>query len=184
MFDNSTAGLEILTEDMELAQNAGFMHYITDGSVTLVNDFVIHHEAKEDTTAPKWSSTYNSSPTWPPDAPTPRVGIQEVQAEKGGVTIRWDIATDKNPVSYILYYQTAPFDFNADPDLTLAESMELSPELGDGYENGVGPNVYPNQATVSGLESGKTYYFLLRARDASENHNEDDNKIVKTCVPK
>ncbi|MBE5863238.1 MAG: hypothetical protein E7295_10365 [Lachnospiraceae bacterium] len=184
LFDKSTAGLDILMEDVTYAQDAGFMHYITDGSVTLVNDFVIHHESKEDSTAPVWNSTYNSSPVWPPEAPTPRVGIQEVQAEKGGVTIRWDIATDKNPVTYVLYYQTKPFDFDADPELTGAESIELIPEIGDGYENGVGPNIYPNQATVSGLESKKTYYFLLRARDASENHNEDDNQIVKTCVPK
>ena len=184
LFDNSTAGLEALMEDLTVAEESGFMHYITDGSVTLVNDFVIHHEPKEDLTAPVWTSTYNASVAWPPDAPEPRVGIQEIQAVKGGVTIRWDVAMDKNPVSYILYYQTKPFDFGGDPELSHAESVELLPGVGDGYENGVGPNVYPNQATVEGLTSGKTYYFLLRARDTSENHNEDDNTVVKTCVPK
>ena len=47
---DSTAGLEILTEDMNVAQEeAGLMHYITDGGVVLVNDFVIKHENKDDT---------------------------------------------------------------------------------------------------------------------------------------
>ena len=184
LFDDAAGGLDILMEDIAYAEEAGFMHYITDGSVTLTNDFVIHHETKDDVTAPIWSSTYNSSNAWPATAPTPRVGLQEVQAVKGGVTVRWDVAMDQHKVSYVLYYQAKPFDLKKDPELSGAESLILTPEVGDGYENGVGPKVYPYQATVTGLESGKTYYFLLRARDSSEHQNEEKNTVIKTCVPK
>ncbi|MBP5281618.1 MAG: hypothetical protein J6Z22_03875 [Lachnospiraceae bacterium] len=185
LLGDSTAGLEILTEDMNVAQEeAGFMHYITDGGVVLVNDFVIKHENKDDTTVPTWSSTYNKSTSWPPLAPEPRVGIQQVQAIEKGVIVRWDVAMDKNPVTYVLYYQKQPFDFEKDPDLKNATSVELIPEVGDGYVNGVGPNVYPFQATLDGLESKQTYYFVIRARDNSENHNEEKNTVTLKATVK
>lgn len=179
----STEGLDILMEDMNVAEEAGFMHYITDGGVVLVNDFVITHEETADDTAPIWTSTYNASTAWPPEAPEPRVGVQEVVPIKDGVILRWDVALDKNHVSYILYYQTEPFDFEKDPNLENAESLELIPEMGEGYENGVGPNVYPYQAQLDELDHKKTYYFLIRARDLSDNHNEDDNTVVLSAKP-
>lgn len=185
LLGNSEEGLDILMEDVYVAQEeAGFMHYITDGGVVLVNDFVITHENKTDETAPTWSSTYNESTAWPPEPPKPRVGIQEVEPVEGGVIVRWDVAMDKNHVDYVLYYQTKPFDFKKDPGMENAESMILIPEVGDGYVDGVGPNVYPYQAKVEGLEAKKKYYFLIRARDTSENHNEDDNTVTLAGTPK
>lgn len=185
LLGTSEVGLDVLMEDMNLAQEeAGFMHYITDGGVVLVNDFVINHESKEDVTAPTWGNTYNPSTAWPPEAPTPRVGIQQVVPVNSGVIVRWDVALDRNHVDYVLYYQTKPFDFKKDPNLENSESMILVPEVGEGYENGVGPKVYPYQATIDGLESGKTYYFLIRARDNSENQNEETNTVTLKGVPK
>lgn len=185
LLGNSSDGLEPLLEDIAVAQDeAGFMHYITDGGVVLVNDFVITHESKVDNAAPTWSSTYNTSTSWPPEAPTPRVGIQQAEPMEDGVILRWDVAMDRNPVTYVLYYQTEPFDFKKDPELKNATSLELVPEVGDGYENGVGPNVYPFQAKLEGLGSKKTYYFLIRARDRSENHNEDDNQVTIKATTK
>ena len=73
-------------------------------------------------------------------------------------------------------------DFENDPDLTSAECKEIIPEVGDGYENGVGPDVYPNQTIIKGLDSGETYYFVIRARDKSENHNEEKNQTVISCI--
>lgn len=180
----STKGLNILMEDLYQAEDeVGFMHYLTDGNVTLVNDFVIQHENKDDFAVPVWSSTYNDSAYWPPHEPTPRVGIQEVQAIAGGVILRWDVALDKNPVTYVLYYQTEPFDFENDPSLSGATSLDLVPEIGDGYVNGTGPNVYPYQAAITGLDPEITYYFLIRARDASEQRNEEQNTVVLTATP-
>ena len=184
LYNNSEAGLSVLLEDMNIAEEAGFMHYITDGSVTMVNDFVIDHEEKEDTTAPVWTSTYNDSTTYPFEAPDPRIGIQETVAVNGGVTVRWDVAMDKNHVKYMLYYQTEPFDFENDPSLSKALCKELVNGVGSGYENGVGEGVYPNQDTITGLTSGETYYFLIRARDLSDNANEEDNTVYLSCTPK
>ena len=185
LLGNSEVGLDILMEDMNLAvEEAGFMHYITDGSVTMVNDFVLKHETEEDDAPPMWSSVYNDSTAWPPEAPDARIGIQEVEAVEGGVIVRWDVALDKNPVTYVLYYQTKPFNFKKDPDLSQAQSIDLVPEVGDGYVENFGPDVYPYQARVEGLESGKKYYFLLRARDHSKNRNEDANTVTETCIPK
>ena len=185
LLGNSTDGLEVLMEDMNIAQEeAGFMHYITDGNVVLVNDFVITHESTEDETPPTWSSTYNPSTSWPPEAPPARVGIMEAQPIEQGVILRWDVAMDRNGVTYVLYYQNEPFNFKKDPNLEKAQTLELVPEIGDGYENGVGPKVFPYQAKLEGLESKKTYYFLIRARDNSENHNEDDNTVTLKAVPK
>lgn len=184
LYNNSEAGLSVLLEDMNIAEEAGFMHYITDGSVTMVNDFVIDHEEKEDTTAPIWTSTYNDSTTYPFEAPDPRIGIQEAVAVNGGVTVRWDVAMDKNHVKYMLYYQTEPFDFENDPSMSKALCKELVNGVGSGYENGVGEGVYPNQDTITGLTSGETYYFLIRARDLSDNANEEDNTVYLSCTPK
>lgn len=184
LLGNSTDGLDILLEDLKAAEyEAGFMHYITDGGVTLVNDFVIDHENKEDNVSPVWSSVYNDSTAWPPHEPAPRVGIGQAEPVSGGVIVRWDVALDQNEVNYILYYQKEPFDFEKDPELKNAESLELIPEVGDGYVNGVGPDVYPYQAKVEGLDAGKTYYFVIRARDGSEQQNEDDNTVTVKAVP-
>ena len=91
---------------------------------------------------------------------------------------------DKNHVAYYVYYQKTPFDFENDPDLSEAVCKEILPDVGDGYENGVGPDVYPNQTTITGLESEETYYFVIRARDKSENHNEEKNQTVISCITK
>lgn len=185
LFGKSEDGLDVLLEDMNLAvEEAGFMHYITDGGVTLVNDFVLEHETSEDETAPIWSSVYNTSTAWPPEAPTPRVGIQKVEPIQEGVIVSWDVALDKNPITYVLYYQTKPFDLKTDPELKKSQFVELIPEVGEGYEDHFGPDTYPYQATVTGLKSGKTYYFILRARDRSNNKNEDDNTVVLKATPK
>ena len=185
LLENSTVGLDVLMDDLNQAwEEVGFLHYITDGNVTLVNDFGSHHESLDDNVAPTWSSTYNDSNTWPPHEPTPRVGVQEAEAIQDGVIVRWDVAFDKNPITYVLYYQTTPFDFENDPTLSSATSLELVPEVGEGYENGTGPSVYPFQATVTGLDSNVKYYFVIRARDASDLHNEDQNEVTIMATPK
>ncbi|RKJ77329.1 hypothetical protein D7X33_12195 [Butyricicoccus sp. 1XD8-22] len=178
---HSDAGRSILLEDMEQAQDqAGFSHYITDGSLTLANDFVLEHTNPEDASPPVWSSVHN------PDVfsePVPRAGVGEVAPVKEGVVVRWDVAIDPSGVYYTLYYQKEPFDFAADPDLECAAQMVLAPQQGEGYRYGAGPDTWPYQQTVEGLEAGETYYFVIRASDYSTERNEEKNRAVLTGVP-
>lgn len=180
----SDAGLDILMEDIDQAQNkAGFSHYITDGGVMLVNSFVLDHSDKEDDAVPIWSSVHNNSLTWPREEPIPRAGIGQIEPVQNGMIVRWDVAMDQNDVVYTLYYQKRPFDFKEDPDLKKAKKVNLVPEAGDGYGYGAGTDTYPYQATVEGLDGGERYYFVIRAKDCSANANEEKNTIVMTGIP-
>lgn len=183
----STVGLASLLEDIRVAQEeAGFRHYLTDASITLVNTFVRDHADPNDRRPPAWSSTYNANAhAWPvpPGPPAPRVGLQEVEPGPRSLTVRWDVALDKHPVRYKLYYQTRPFDFAADPALSSATSVFLTPRVARGYDRGPGPHTYPFEATLAGLTPGRTYYLLLRAVDESRRRNEDTNTVVRTGTP-
>lgn len=178
----SDEGLGILLKDLEEAQDlAGFSHYITDALVTMANDFVMEHRQSEDTRPPTWSSVYT------PDKytePVPRVGIGEAVPVRNGVTVRWDVAIDPSGVRYTLYYQKEPFDFESDPDLEGADRLALSTtEAGDGYGYGAGPDTWPYQQEINGLDAGETYYFVIRASDHSPAGNEEKNMVVLTGVP-
>jgi len=184
LFFKSQQGLPTFLEDIRQTQEiAGFNHYITDALLIEVNNFVLLSPNPSDNTPPIWSSTYNSSKIWPPDAPTPRIGVQQAIPQTKGVLLRWDVALDKNKVKYVAYYQTKPFDFENDPKLTKATKRALITNLGDGYENGVTENTYPYQFQINNLVAGETYYFVIRAVDSSLGENEDDNKVVLTAVP-
>lgn len=182
LLGNSTAGMDILIEDINQAQNEmGFSHYITDRERLLVNDFVKKQGESDDESPPVWSSVYNDVSVWPPCEPEARVGIGQVEPIENGMIVRWDVAIDRSDVIYTLYYQKMPFDFEADPDLKNAEQVELTPEMGDGY--GKKESAYPYQAAVTGMDGGEQYYFLIRARDCSEKQNEEKNIAVKTGIP-
>ena len=56
----STLGRDSLLEDIRVTEReAGFRHYLTDATVTLVNRFVHDHADRTDGDAPVWTSTYN-----------------------------------------------------------------------------------------------------------------------------
>jgi hypothetical protein len=182
----STLGLESLLEDIRVTQElAGFRHYLTDRPLEVFNTFVRDHAVWEDRVPPVWSSTFNENrtPEGIPAPPTPRVGLREVEPGAGSLTVRWDVALDMNRVRYALYLQTRPFDFAADPGLSAAERRVLTPGMGRGYPDGPAPGVYPYEATVTGLVSGRTYYLVLRAFDESPAANEERNEEVRTAVP-
>ena len=181
LIGNKDTGEDIFMEDMKQAQDhAGFSHYITDSTLMLANDFVLDHGEKEDTQAPVWSSVHNKSLE---QEPVPRVGIGQAEPVTEGMILRWDVAIDKSGVDYIAYYQKEPFDFNADSELTGARQVKLSTGVGEGYGYGVGEDTWPYQATLEGLDAGETYYFVIRARDRSANHNEEKNTAVISGVP-
>jgi hypothetical protein len=181
----STLGTDLLLEDIRVAeQENGFRHYLSDASVTLVNDFVRTHAQRDDHTPPVWSSTFNTNTNLvAPQPPTPRPGLQEMVGGAGSVTVRWDVALDLNPVRYALYLQTRPFDFAADPDLTQATRIVLTPEVGAGYTSGPGPTTFPYEATVGGLTPGTGYYGVIRAFDTSPAANEEKNQVMQAAMP-
>ena len=98
------------------------------------------------------------------------------------VAVYWDVALDKTGVSYVLFYQKKPFDFEADPALEEAEKKILHPGITEEYERGE-EDAFPYAAEIHGLESGQPYYMLIRAVDRSENHNMEQNTVYKTVIP-
>ena len=184
----STLGLDSLLEDIRVARELGFRHYLTDANVQLVNSFALDHTPLDDREPPRWSSTFNdNTPEFPapPGPPTPRVGIQEVEPGPGRMTVRWDVALDMNPVRYALYIQPGAFDFDRDPRLRNARRVELVPRPGRGYGEGTGagPALFPYEATVDGLDPGRAYAFAIRAYDTSPARNEDLNRTVTVATP-
>ena len=173
-------GTELLLADIAEATCMGFSHYLTDGSLTLVNHFVLTHQEPTAPSVPRWSSVFNDSPTWPPRAPSPRVGIGRAEPVKDGtVAVSWDVALHPDGVVYTLYYSDTPFDFALDPRLTTACQQTLLPGMGNGY--GEDEYAYPYRATVGGLTPGRRYYFVIRARAACEGGWEETNTVYSTA---
>lgn len=182
LMGKSEAGMDVLAEDIiQTEEKMGFSHYITDAGRTLVNDFVLSRKNESDDLPPVWNSVYNASSAWPAREPEARTGIGQAEPVENGMIVRWDVAVDKNDVKYTLYYQKEPFDFEADPNLEKADSLELIPDIGEGY--GGDTSAYPYQATVKGMEGGEQYYFVIRAKDCSPDSNEEKNTMVKTGTP-
>jgi len=185
--DSQGLGYDLLIQDIiEAEQLSGFRHYLTDAAIVLHNDFVLINSDTNDTQAPIWTSTFNDSgavfPTFP-IAPIPRVGIQQTQPGPGAgeITVQWDVALDYNPVQYMLYYQTTPFDFNADPDLSNATQIQLQGSPPANYSRGEFSTAVANKATLGNLDETATYHFLIRARDTEGN--EEENQIVLADTP-
>lgn len=112
-------------------------------------------------------------PTTATDSTPPEfAGLESAfDSRKGGsVILTWSAATDPNteecnsdpsePISYFIYISTTPGSQNF-----------LSPD-------GITQNT---QIEISGLENGVTYFFIVRARDAAGN--EENNTIEKSATP-
>ncbi|HEX2660285.1 MAG TPA: hypothetical protein VHU40_18515, partial [Polyangia bacterium] len=131
LLGQSTVGYADLIEDIRVTEQVmGLRHYLTDAKVALVNSFVLDHTDLSDTAPPVWTSSYNDhNPGYPtaPGDPSPRVGVREILAGSGQLTVRWDVALDKYPVGYAIYYQTTPFDFASDPKLLRANRVVAAP---------------------------------------------------------
>jgi hypothetical protein len=184
LIGQSTLGLSDLLEDIRVTQDLqGFRHYLTDGAVSLVNDFVLTHASLADTDPPVWTSTYNDHNVTPAVQATPRVGIQQAAGSGGKITVLWDVALDKTGVNYALYMQPTPFDFAGDPMLTHAKRIVLAPTMPAAYLDGVGPGRFPYQAAITDLTPGKTEYLVIRAFDNAKPSNEETNQVVLTATP-
>jgi hypothetical protein len=181
----SSLGMDSLLEDIHVTQElAGFRHYLTDAKVHLVNDFVLTHPSPADHDPPRWTSTYNDKVSLPAQEATPRVGIQAVNGGGGNITVRWDVALDMNRVGYVLYASPDPFDFANDPKLSHARRIALEPKAPADYVGqGVGPDRYPHEATLSEFPRGTRQYLVIRAVDDSPDANEDQNTVVLSATP-
>lgn len=185
---DSNTGMAELQTTLDEALSVGFRPFLTNAPVTNINPFVERHANLVDKTPPVWSSTYNLFAAFPAAAPVPRVGIQKAEATLGNLSISWDVALDMNRVSYALYYQTKAFDFAANPKLTDATRVVLTPTVGAGYaQTWSNPNpdtallnLFPYQQSLTGLAAGKTYYLLIRAVDSVGN--EDTNQVVLSAT--
>lgn len=179
----TSSGHESLVLDITATrEELGFLHYITDRSVSLLNDFVAEYASSDDDAPPVWSSVYNTNthlyPT-PADAPTPRVGLQRLTSVGGGIVLEWDVAVDKSDVDYIAYVRDTPFDFSQSNPLRGASVHHLHPSTPSSYAiEGASEQSYPFKATIDGLDDNKEYFVLLRARDSSPNQNEDKNRNI------
>jgi hypothetical protein len=167
----SQRGIETLTTDVAEAEQVGFRHYLTDAAGSLVNDFARSRMTTTDSTPPTWSSTYNAfGGLNPPQAPVARVGIQQVEMAVGATTVRWDVALDQNPVTYVLYYAPEALKFNGQGVPTNATRQDLYPaRVSTSYANGAGPSAFPFEATSTGLLRNTNYWFCIMARDSAGN---------------
>ena len=99
--------------DIAEATSSGFVHYITNPDITEIRTDALTARTVLDTLAPVWSSTgYVNNDVWP-DAYTEdlvaREGIRLTDwgylsgYDATGLRLYYDVALDRNPVSYIVY---------------------------------------------------------------------------------
>jgi len=129
-----------------------------------------------DTQPPAWDNTAQG-----PTLAEPRVGVQEVVAGSGSATVYWDVARDQTgPVRYNIYYSTGG-TVNFATATKLSHVVPGTP-ANYSYPTGTGPGVYPYCYTVTGLQSGTTYSFAVRAEDSCFPTHEDTNAVSITVV--
>jgi hypothetical protein len=183
----STVGYADLIEDIRVTQAlVGFRHYLTSGSLALVNTFVRDHSDFTDSQPPTWTSTFNDHNVGYPNAPgepTARPGVRRVVAGSRSLTALFDVAIDKYPVGYAVYYKAGAFDFAGDPLLRTATRVEVAPQMPSNYPGWGGSSIYANQATIGGLTPGVSYSIVVHAFDRSAARNEERNQVVLTGVP-
>ncbi len=188
LLGTSAVGFADLMEDIRVTQElVGFRHYLTSSSIALVNSFVRDHEVLTDTLPPVWTSTFNDHLNGgypnPPSEATARPGVRAVAAGSRTLTAMWDVAIDKYPVHYAIYYKAGAFDFAGDPNLSTATRVEVAPQMPGNYPGFGGASIYANQATIGGLTPGQSYSIVVRAFDQSPARNEEKNQVVMTGVP-
>lgn len=169
----------------ESQQEQGWPLYRTNPSLDspFNTDAATWNSANPDNTPPVWDSTAAFSDDWDlgeagnQPAP-PEIGIQEVQASDGEVTLRWDIARDQTgPVKYNVYYtDQASLDFGTATKIPAVDVVKP-----DSYSSFIDPEIHPFEFTVTGLNNDTTYLFAVRAEDGLAQ--EDTNTVTLAATP-
>jgi hypothetical protein len=168
-----------LLDDIKVTSDLGMLHYLTNAGITDINSFVLDNLSKSDQ-PPSWGST--KTPLYGKPFDASREGLQKVIKRGKDVFVQWDVAhAMARPITYSLYIKAdKPFDFKQDIE-GRSKRIELALGTPANYY-GIGDRTerYPYEAKVEGLSSGKTYYLLLRAKNAEGKYetNEKSSKIV------
>jgi endo-alpha-1,4-polygalactosaminidase (GH114 family) len=205
--------------DIAEANASGFVHYITNPVITELRIDALNARSSADTAAPVWSTTGYVNTEGYPDAYNaaliPRVGISNyqwgVQAgyDTGNFRLYYDIALDRDPVTYVAYRFNLDTGTLLRPDLTgepwwtwaenslewqeffqRADEISLVARIRPEYEDQYGQDPYTEQndpplaywSEIPETIAGVPYLFLLRARDASGNETDNIN-ILKLTIP-
>ena len=162
-------------------QEYGRIPLITTRLVDATPFLTLQHPLPEDVEPPRWGNTTVGFATFLPVSPpafmiagnedrqakAPRVGVQKAIPGNGQVTLRWDVALDQTlPVHYNVYYSDVwPFDL-AQATVLRDVPTEMAPDYVDRGMSSADDGS-PYQHTVSGLENGRTYFFVVRAEDST-----------------
>lgn len=172
---------------IESMQIQGWPLYRTNGSLNAPfnNKAEVWLTFNPDNAAPVWDSTAATSAdsdgsTPGNQGPAARIGLQEVEALDGGVTLRWDVARDQTgPVHYHVYYTNfATLDFK-----TATKLNDVVTRIPSSYLSGTGAGKYAYETTVTALKNGEAYSFAVRAEDSANPSNEDTNTSIMTATP-
>lgn len=169
----------MLDEIDETAAQMGMVHYMTNQAVSNVNTFVIDHMPKA-AKVPVWGSTKPPS-VWGEPYEMPRIGLQSAAVQNGTLTVRWDVAhAAARPIRYSLYVKEGqPFDYSADlktQSTLYVDSLPLD-EPEDYKTTTDAAQRFPYKASIRGIETGKTYYVLIRASDAKGHYEENEHAL-------
>ncbi|NOU84344.1 hypothetical protein GC102_00880 [Paenibacillus sp. LMG 31460] len=171
---------KMLLADVQEANDLGMVHYISNAQVAAIDTYVIDHRDAA-SKPPIWGNTM--TPPFGKPYTEPRVGIQNIDIRGKNVFVQWDVAhSQARPISYTLYVKEGQ-DFDFKQDMKNQEAQAIPLNLGiplDYAGRGDRTKRYPYEDKVEGLASGKTYYFLIRARNAADqfDNNEKSMKII------
>lgn len=115
----------------------------------------------------------SAMPTTPDDTTPPDfAGLSTATdaATGGSVTLTWSIATDPDTV-----------ECNSDPSLPIEYNIYISTSSGGQDFLTANQTSTGTQITISGLQNGITYYFVVRAEDAAGN--EEDSVVEISVMP-
>jgi hypothetical protein len=176
------------TDFVESQRTQGWMLYQTDKFLSFAPNTrtATWNTANTDTAAPVWSTTANGFKSRTDTVFEPaRTGIQAALPGDGAVTVQWDTANDQSrPVRYKIYYAPAG---------SSTANLNTSPWLNTGIVYGTAPanygyprnaaTSYANEYTVTGLQNGAAYAFVVHAVDSASTVHEDTNTVTLTATP-